>query len=113
MQELRPSVRNQIQVAQDSGKSLGEIAKLYNIPKSTVKNALKLAPRRISHMSRPRPGRTPKLPERQKRHIKIAYERNPKQTYAELISLCCPGVSHDTVYRLTKTLDIYKKDLPS
>jgi hypothetical protein len=91
-----------------AGMSLGKIAQEFSLPKSTVQYTVDLSKHRVDGISQPRPGRAPRLSERQKRHLKIEFEKNPKQKYKELIDLCCPGVARTQVYLFLKTLGVHK-----
>jgi len=110
--ELTASERNQILGARDTGLSIGQVAAQFGRPKSTIQYTIKHRKNRPTGESRPRSGRPQSLSPGDKRLLKLAIQRDPHVTYAQLIAENCPGVSKTQVYRFIKTLHIHIPSIP-
>jgi transposase len=100
--ELSPHRRAMIEGMHLAKLSSREIARLMQIPNSTVRETIKRIPLRSNGQSLPRSGRPPKIDRAAERNILRYCRQNAKVTYAQIKRELALDCDHRTIARLLK-----------
>ena len=100
--ELSPYERGEIKGLNRGGFKVPEIARLKNIPISTVRSTLSLDELRTNGESQPRSGRPKAYTPSDERLILRIARAYPKLTYRELLSQCGLEIHPNTVKKILK-----------
>jgi transposase len=104
--ELSTSLRQRVAGAHDCKVAKSSIARLFEIPRSTVRNTIKLDPLRIDQESLPRSGRPRLVTDRDERYILRFVRQKPKATYPQIQRDVPTTYSRSTIYRILKDAGI-------
>ena len=106
--ELSTQLRAKISGAYENGVSLGQIAKAYNLSKSTVQYTIKNTPTRIENTSQPRSGRPITWTDRDRRQLLRLVRANPSWTYRKVLRVISTPFSKRTIQRILEKEGITK-----
>lgn len=103
---LTPYQRGKIDAQREAGLSLGAIAALQKLPRSTIQYSLEKAPLRQNGESLPSSGRPRSYTDRDERSLLRIIRTQPKLTYEEVKRQACIDFSKDTIRRILKEYGI-------